>query len=253
MGKLKNRVGEIRYNKYGSRMELIEYHGADNVIIKFEKGKPVKTTWDHFNKGKVKNVYDKSYLGIGYIGEGIYSSMNGKNKDIRYSYWSGMLERCYNQNYLTKRPTYKGCSVDEEWHNYQNFAKWYDDNYYEVGNERMHLDKDILHKGNKIYSPETCIFVPIRINALFVKSNELRGEYPIGVTFDKLMNKYTAQCNMGTGVNHNIGYYSNEKDAFYAYKKFKESYIKEIAKEYKNKIPNKLYDAMIKYEVLITD
>ena len=65
------------------------------------------------------------------------------------------------------------CSVYEGWHNFQNFAKWYEDNYYEIEEEQMHLDKDILVKGNKVYSPDTCVFVPETINGLFVKSNAI--------------------------------------------------------------------------------
>lgn len=80
-----------------------------------------------------------------------------------------MLERCYSARYQERKPTYKGCSVCDEWLNYQNFAKWYDDNYYEIKGEIMCLDKDILVKGNKIYSPENCVFVPNYINVLFAR------------------------------------------------------------------------------------
>lgn len=68
-----------------------------------------------------------------------------------------MIKRCYNQKCLLKDNTYRGCSVCDEWLNFQNFGEWYDENYYEVPNEVMDLDKDILHKGNKIYSPDNCV------------------------------------------------------------------------------------------------
>lgn len=86
---------------------------------------------------------------------------------------------------MTKMATYKDCSVCDEWLCYANFEKWYDDNYYEVNNEEMNLDKDILVKENKIYSPNTCIFVPQRINALFIKGKGRRGQFPMGVSYDK--------------------------------------------------------------------
>jgi hypothetical protein len=110
----------------------------------------------------------------------------------------------------------------------------------------MAIDKDILIKGNKIYSPETCIFVSRKINSLFVKCNKSRGQSPIGVC--KHGKKYYVRCSsMG------IGSFKTIEEAFNAYKQYKEDYIKQVADEYKNKIPKKLYDALYKYEVEITD
>ena len=79
-----------------------------------------------------------------------------------------MLERCYSQKTQEKHTTYKECSVSEEWYNFQNFAEWMDKNYNYETMQKWHLDKDILFKGNKIYSPERCAFVPQEINVLFL-------------------------------------------------------------------------------------
>ena len=116
----------------------------------------------------------------------------------------------------------------------------------------MDLDKDILYKGNKVYSPSTCIFVPHDINSLLIKCNSTRGKYPIGVTYVKRQNVFKAQCRK-RNVNIFLGHFNNSTDAFECYKIFKENLIKEIADEYKPYIPRKLYDAMYKYEVEITD
>ena len=167
-----------------------------------------------------------------------------------------MLKRCYSGEYQKKEPTYKDCTVCKEWLNYSNFKKWYDDNYYEIDGERMALDKDILVKGNKTYSPETCVFVPQNINKLFIKSNKARGKYPIGVYKPNNANKYQVCCNIfnnGKSKLKNLGYYNTIDDAFNAYKEFKEANIKQIADYYKEKIPNKLYEAMYNYKVEITD
>ena len=122
----------------------------------------------------------------------------------------------------------------------------------------MHLDKDILYKGNKIYSPENCCFIPYRINLLFTKSDKTRGEYPIGITYDKRSDKIMVQCN--THENNkskkvHLGSFPLNRpfQAFYAYKTFKENYIKQVADEYKNLIPKKLYEALYKYKVEIND
>ena len=164
-----------------------------------------------------------------------------------------MLRRCYNERELNKQPTYRGCSVCDEWHNFQNFAQWYTDNYYEIDGECMELDKDILHKGNKIYSPDNCVFVPQCINKLFIKCDKKRGLYPIGINYDKKYNKYNVSCNNGIGTRIGLGTYNTIEEGFKVYKNYKENYIKQIADEYKNKIPNRLYNAMYKYEVEITD
>ena len=96
-----------------------------------------------------------------------------------------MLTRCYSDKYKKKKPTYEDCKVYEELLNFQNFAKWDSENYYEIEGETMCLDKDILVKHNKIYSPETCVYVPNTINVLFTKSDKIRGNTPIGVNEQK--------------------------------------------------------------------
>jgi hypothetical protein len=117
----------------------------------------------------------------------------------------------------------------------------------------MCLDKDILYKGNKVYSPETCVFVPERINILFVKSDKIRGEYPIGVTWRKDRGRFSSRCCDAHGTYKPLGCYDTVEGAFNAYKTFKEKVIKQVADEYKHLIPNKLYQAMYNYQVEIND
>ena len=164
-----------------------------------------------------------------------------------------MLRRCYSEKHQIKNPSYKQCSVCEEWLCYANFEKWYDDNYYEVPNQIMNLDKDILSKGNKIYCPDKCIFVPKEINSTFVNSRSVRGEYPVGVNYNIKNKKFISRCCIGKRHRIHLGSFNTPEEAFYAYKEFKEKYIKQIADEYKQYIPQKLYDAMYRYEVEITD
>ena len=158
-----------------------------------------------------------------------------------------MLRRCYDKKLHLKEPTYKDATCCEEWLNYEN--------YYEIDNDNMQLDKDILYKDNKIYSPETCIFVNQRINKLFIKRKAKRGSLPIGVTYNKRDNKIQARCDItkGNGGKKYLGSLKTPEEAFKAYKTFKEKYIKQVADESKDKIPKKLYEAMYRYEVEITD
>jgi len=229
-------------------MWIREYRGSKDMDAEFENGFIAKNKkYIDFKNGKIKNLYHPSTYDVGYIGKCEY-----RLNIIQYNIWHHMLARCYNKEFHKQFPTYKSCTVCEEWHSFQNFVEWYDENYYEIGNEKMQLDKDILFKGNKIYSPETCVFVPERINYLFIKHNSGRGRYPIGVCFNKDKNKFQSQINK-YGDHINLGRFNTPEEAFQKYKTEKEKHIKEVADEYKDKIPQKLYNAMHKYEVEIDD
>jgi len=219
-------------------------------MVQFENGYVVpKTRYEFFVKGNITSPYDKTVHNVGYFGEGEYkSSFNGKQTK-QYAYWHQMMNRCYASFYNIE--AYKYCTVCEEWHNYQVFAKWYDENYYEVQNEVMCLDKDILIKGNKIYSPETCVFVPQYINTLFIKTLERKNELPIGVVLDK--NKNRKKRYRASADKIFIGMFETPEEAFNGYKNVKELHIKQVTDKYKKYIPKILYDAMYNYKVEITD
>ena len=249
-----DRIGEISYNKYNNKMTIVEYKNSKNIIVEFSNKYKTHTNYIAFKKGDVRNPYDKSVYGVGFWGEdGIRLSINGV-KNNSYIVWVEMLRRCYSYRFHLNNLTYVNCLVCENWHNYSNFKKWYDDNFYQLENFKMCLDKDILVKENKIYSPETCIFVPSFMNLLFVKNDKTRGEFPIGVRSYKITNKikYRSQYIKNKEL-FCLGSYDTPEEAFYAYKKAKEDHIKEIADQYKNKIPEKLYNVLINYRVEITD
>lgn len=258
MGEAKTeRIGETIFNSYNSKITIIGYKDKRNVTVKFENGYIKNCEYNQFKKGLIKSPYDKRLYNLGYIGEGDYDTSINYKTTIQYQHWYNLLRRCYNEKDRQKYPTYIGITVCDEWLCFQNFAEWFDNNYYTVDNEKMCLDKDILHKNNKIYSPDNCVFVPQRINLLFTKRQNYRGDCPIGVRLDKRCNKFEARCNI---VENNkakfksLGQYTNPEDAFYlGYKPFKEKVIKDVAEEYKDKIPNKLYNALYRYEVEITD
>ena len=247
------RVGEIKYNKHGTKMMIVEYNSSTDIIVEFqdEYKHKVKTQYSNFKRGSIKNPYDRIIYDVGYIGVGKYKLNNRK----MYNTWHGMLERCYNPYIMNKFPTYKDCIVESYFHNLQNFGDWYDENYYEIKNETMCLDKDILFKGNKIYERNKCIFVPQRINKLFTKSNKTRGDLPIGVSIDStgcyIATCYTQQNNQPK--TQYLGRFNNPIEAFNAYKNFKEKYIKYVADLYVNRVPDKLIEALYHYEVDIND
>ena len=164
------------------------------------------------------------------------------NKSEAYNKWRQMIKRCGNHKY----PTYIDCTICNEWHTFSNYEKWHNEHYI----DGYSLDKDILVKHNKIYSPNTCCFVPKEINNLLIKCQNMRGKYPIGVKKSQ-RGGFSAQINMGKRVH--LGYFKTEEEAFQAYKKAKEAWIKEVANKWKDQLEPKVYDALMKYEVEITD
>lgn len=247
-----DRIGEEKTNTFGSLMRITNYRNNKDIDVYFPQYDYTKehVNYNQFIKGKVKCVYEPKTYGVGYLGEGKYEvSINGKNTKY-YDIWCGMLKRAYDPKYIQQHPTYERCEVDKSWLNFQTFSKWVDENYYKIEEQRMELDKDILCKGNKIYSPDTCMFVPHRINTLFIKSDKCRGDLPIGVI--RVNKKYNARCNVDKKIK-NLGYYNSLEEAFEVYKNFKEQYIKKVAEEYKNMIPSKLYNVMMSYKVEIDD
>lgn len=247
------RIGEERVSRYGSLMKVIDYVDFQSVWIMFENGYVTRTSWKSFSEGSVKTPYDKTVCNTGYLGEGEYKACVNCKVTPQNETWRQMIRRCYSLEFQKKHPSYINCTVSEEWHNFQNFAKWYDENYYEIDGEKTELDKDILVKGNKIYSPETCIFVPSYINLLFTKSNGTRGNLPIGVRKYEIEGRFMVQCNNKEGRKVSLGIFDSKEEAFEVYKNFKEKQIREVAEKFRAKIPYELYNAMISYKVEITD
>lgn len=239
-----NRTGEKHINNQGCSLVIIEYYNNENCTIQFDNGVIFKNIkYINIKKGNIKNPLHPSVYGVGFIGIGRYSE---KTHFKIYKKWQAVLQRCYDKNHQEKYTTYKECVVTEIWHNFQTFAKWYENNYI----EGYDLDKDILFKGNKIYSPETCCFVPHNINKLFTKRQNKRGECYIGVK--KNFNKFETSLTKNSKSFY-IGLFNTQEEAFQAYKKAKESYIKEVAEKYRGQVTEACYQALIKYQVEITD
>lgn len=259
MGKILDRTGEKNINNFGSKMVIVKYRNAYDINVYFPEYDWIykSARYDKFRNGSIRCPYEKTVYEIGYLGEGGYMTKeNGKHSRV-YSTWHSMLQRCYSNKYHEKYPTYKDCEASDEFHNFQNFGEWDEDNYYKVEGQRMELDKDILVKHNKMYSSETCIYVPQTINTLFVKKDRNRGKSAIG-TYHLENGKYRAYCNLinpqtGKSKLKNLGHYDTELEAFEVYKYYKEKNIKEVADYYLGEIPERLYDALYRYEVEITD
>jgi hypothetical protein len=240
----KNCIGEELLNNRGTLMKIIDKHKYPYVEIEFQDEHKYKTKvhYENFKKRSVFNPYDKTVFGVGYVGVGKYKTkINQNDKTVMCNIWYAMLQRCYAEKYRNKYPAYEGCTICDEWLNFQNFCKWYEKNYYDVGEGRMHIDKDILVKGNKVYSPQTCVFVPQRINMLFIKKNrKVDPDLPNGI--NRCVGGFNASYN-----NKYLGIYKTLNDALYYYNIEKQLHINELAEEYKDRIPSKLYNALINW------
>ena len=192
-----------------------------------------------------------SVYGVGYMGNNLElkSSCNGKKCPI-YDMWFRMMERCYSKKVHSRFPSYIDCCVSDGFKDYSKWREWYDK--YQYKQEGWQLDKDLLVKGNKVYSSETCVFLPHIINSVLTKSNKTRGKYLIGVYFDTHNNKFKSHISK-RNKNITLGYFENEMDAHLAYKEAKEAYLKELADKYKDLLDPRAYEALYNYTVDIDD
>ena len=241
IGRIVDHLGEIRKNNKGTNMKIIAYRSNMDIDIEFlDEFNYIKQhqTYSNFKTGCVKNPYDVTVNGVGYIGVGKYKTTqeDPKRHTDEYNTWVTMLYRCYCDEDTVY---FKESSVCKEWLCYQNFAEWYSQNKYEVKG-RLHLDKDILFPGNKIYATDKCILIPQRINMLFVNQMNKR-HLPNGIT--QHVKGYLAEYN-----NENLGTFKTLEEAYKVYSAKKKEEVVRVANEYRNIIPEKAYNALLSYE-----
>ncbi len=142
-----------------------------------------------------------------------------------YVVWTSMLVRCYSSRFHSKHLTYRDCTIVKEWQTFSNFRSWMQSQNW----QRLHLDKDIIFPGNKVYSPETCIFVSHQVNSLFTDHAAKRGEWPIGVCYRKKIGKFIAQCSDGDGKRIYLGLFDDPSEAHHAYLICKSGIVVKVA------------------------
>ena len=244
---------EFTTNRCGKCI-VVDYVDRHNVYVAFKDYQNVvNCRLCNLMKGEVTNPLQPLRYGKGYLGIGRHSF---KDKKVA-SLWSGIMTRSFNLNFKGKYPTYKDVEVCEEWLNFQNFAEWcYNQKFFfffDKNNEPYELDKDILVRGNKVYSPKTCTFVPKEINNLFKFSNRQNKKNPLGVHLKKSLNKFGASCKNSNGSKIHIGYFDTKDEAFFAYKKVKECAIKLVAEKYRGFIDHNTYQAILGWEITFDD
>ena len=191
----------------------------------------------------------KQLYGFEELGNITETDRKHKYYEMCFKRWRAMFQRCYDKKLHEVEETYRDCEVCKEWWTFSNFFHWFIEKYYELPNERVQIDKDLLIKGNKLYSPDTCCFLPQTINSMLTKGNKIRGKCLIGVSYIVRDRVFRAQCNNGKKQRISLGDYDCEDDAFMAYKNYKEKLIKEYALKYKNVLEDKAYKALMSYKV----
>lgn len=242
------KAGDLFRTNEGCDALVVEYNGASNIIVEFQDSHKHKMRVEasQLRSGQVKNPYFPSVHKTGYVGVGKYARYFLSRPTREYIAWVNMLMRGYSESYKEKYPTYSEVTVCEEWHNYQVFAEWYvNHEFYDNGYD---LDKDILVRGNKVYSPEFCTLVPCEINNLTLDSGSIRGDSPVGVSWNKSRSKYSAYLKIDSRCEY-LGLFTFAEDASRAYVKAKEQYVKITASKWRGKIEEKVYHALMNWTV----
>ena len=241
-------VGKVFQTNSGIDCVVVDYKGSMDVTVKFldKYEYKTKTQLDRLIKGKIRNLYAPTMFGVGFIGVGKNSAfLDGKETRV-YKYWSRMMSRGYSLVCKKAQVTYEDCYVCEDWHCFQNFADWCS---LQIGfNSEYHLDKDILVKGNKVYSPDNCCFVPREINNIFTSCSAARGELPQGVSWHKRDKRYIATLSVN-GRQKWLGYYDTKEEAYSQYKAHKEKQVKVVALEWKDKIEPRVFEALMNWNL----
>jgi hypothetical protein len=226
--------GTIHKTALNGNLEVTRYCNSENVTIRFiGYDHEVKTTAGNIRKGKVKNLMLPAVYGVGYIGVGDYSFSRDKKAGAT---WNNILTRCYSEVEHKRRPTYIGCAVIPEWLNFQNFAEWfYDTSNYQPG---LYIDKDLKVQGNKVYGPDTCLFVTPEVNQAVLMSDATRGACKLGVCLDSSRGLYVASVKV-SGKKKFLGRFKDENTAHETYKIEKYAQLRLLAAKQESEVVRK--------------
>ena len=248
----KDCVGKVCKSKSSGDFKIVKYNDTSNVEIQFvNTGFETVATLDNIRKGYVKDPYVQSVYGIGVSGTKYQPTISGRNTK-EYNLWKSMLRRCYSDAYQKKQPTYEGCEVSENFKSYEYFHEWCNKQI-GFGVNGFELDKDLLIKGNKLYSEDSCVFIPADVNLVLTKRTASRGKHLIGVYWSNTNKAFVARVAKNKGKQEYLGSFKTELEAFNAYKEAKEVFIKEQAEKWKGQIDPRAYEALMSYEVSIDD
>lgn len=175
----------------------------------------------------------------------IYKKPSNKSQSRykEYCYWQNMNTRCNNPNYSKRFPTYVDVSMSTEFQDYNQFVLWCRDQP-EFYQDSWVLDKDLLLPKNKIYSRETCCFVPPSVNGFFTFNRLQSNGLPKGVSWCETECKYKSYCAQLDGKNKTLGRFNNPEDAFDAYLDYKNLLAVKLAGMWEGKVSERVYETL---------
>lgn len=244
-------VGTIHKSNNFGEFEIIEYNNAYNVKIRFfNTGYECTVRTSQIQTGQVRDPYAPTVYGVGITGSKYPTSVKGK--DLKeYKLWNGMLERSYSPRYHGINPSYEECSVSENFKSYEYFYEWCQEQK-GFGNDGWQLDKDLLVKGNKVYSEDTCVFLPNEINTALTHRKNVDNSLPVGVVPVTKSKSYQASIKID-GKKYYLGVYSTPQRAFQAYKERKEMSLIKLAMKWGEHLDPRAEKALYNYRVEIDD
>lgn len=250
-------IGQKFKTNSGWEGEVIEYKSCYDVGVKWQDGSIDYHPASHIKNGGIKPLYQPSVCGVGYIGQGRFSS-GGKTKGETapkeiHAYWQRMISRCFNPEEIIKNSgrRYVFVNIHKDWFCFQNFAEWAikQPNW----NKKFDLDKDLLGDGLE-YSEQSCTFLPADVN-VFLADNWTKDvhDLPIGVQYIKPGTTgakvgYVSRCHTDKGREY-LGYFDDPMDAYLAYKNAKEKYALVLAERYKSDITEKAYNSLLNFKL----
>ncbi len=240
----------FKTKNYGD-VVVLEYNNVRDVTIKFlNTGKVRKTATSELKKGEIRDneAFPVYKVGVMDIPNEL---QKGKPNPREYSIWNGIRQRCYNENLRDKLMSYKDIEMSENFKIYSYFKDWC---HRQIGfnEEGWQLDKDILSKDNKVYSEDTCCFVPPEINCTVTNNKSVRGKFPQGVIYNCTKTRYRARIQQ-SNMWESLGTYDTPEEAFYAYKPVKEAHIKSLANKWKDQIDPRVYESLMNWTIEVTD
>lgn len=189
------------------------------------------------------NKWKRTLFGIGYLG---CSDSFATRDNYIYSKWANMMQRCYDEETHKLKPYYASCTAEIEWHNFSNYREWHKENA--MGNMKVDLDKDILIRGNTVYGSDTCTLVSHFTNTVF----ETTRGIDTNIAYNNTTGKYDVTMSI-LGKRKDVGSFDSEGEARQGFIDYKQDYIRNVAKKCEGKVPNKTYEAMLKWKVEIED
>lgn len=225
----------------GYNIKIIDINTLKNVTVVFEDGMTRSNiSLSAILRGNVRNFNHRSNAGIGYIGYGKYKT---SDYSVFHKIWDKIIRRVYDTKTINRRISYTKAKMCKEWENFQNFAKWCEENYI----EGWTIDKDLLsNPNNKIYSPSTCCFLPNDLNNILSIRTAINKKLPVGVINYK--NKYRVQFSKYSYPAY-YGDYNTVEEAVKIYIKYKKEYIIEVANKYKTQLKPHVYEKLINYDI----